>query len=85
MARAKGTKSTGLDIPVANPGTTWTWIVSLLVTVLKPVLKIITPMIRDALEEQLLKLYAKAEATENPWDDFAVGFLLDILGIERPE
>lgn len=85
MAKASVKASGGLEIPIANPGTTWTWIVSLLVTVLKPVLKIVTPLIRDALEEQLLKLYAKAEATENPWDDFAVGFLLDILGIERPE
>jgi len=74
----------GLAIPKANPGTTWTWIVNLLVTILRPILAIISPMIRTELEKFVLKLYVKAEATDNPWDDFLAEFLLKMLGLETP-
>lgn len=76
--------SQGLDIPVANPGTSWTWIINLLVTVLKPIMSILTPMIRQELEKFALSFYAKAEATPNPWDDFLAGFLVKMLGLEVP-
>jgi hypothetical protein len=85
MARKRVVASEGLEIPKANPGISWDWVLSLLAVVVKPIIKAVTPIIRDALEEALLKLYAKAEATENPWDDWLVGFLLDVLAIERPE
>lgn len=81
---AKASKG-GLAIPKANPGINWTWIVNLLVTVLKPIVGIVTPIIREELEKALLKLYAKAEASDNPWDDFLVEILLKILGIPVPE
>ena len=82
-----GTRSVkgGLVIPKANPGINWSWIVNLIVTVLKPIVGIVTPIIREELEKALLKLYAKAEASDNPWDDFLVEILLKILGIPVPE
>jgi hypothetical protein len=43
-----------------------------------------TPAILAELKAFLTELYKKALATPNPWDDFAVGMLLDILGIPRP-
>ena len=52
---------------------------------LRPLLKALTPMIADLVEDSLIKLYKKAEATENPIDDLFVGFLLDILDIDVPD
>jgi len=43
-----------------------------------------TPAIVAELNTLLTALYKKALATPNPYDDFAVGMLLDILGIPRP-
>ena len=43
-----------------------------------------TPAIVAELAALLTALYKKALATPNPYDDFAVGMLLDILGIPRP-
>jgi len=43
-----------------------------------------TPSIIAELNAFLTGLYKKALATPNPYDDFAVGMLLDILGIPRP-
>jgi hypothetical protein len=45
---------------------------------------LVTPEIKKLLNDFLTALYLKALATDNPWDDFAVGFLLDILAIPRP-
>jgi hypothetical protein len=44
----------------------------------------VTPAIVAELNILLTALYKKALATPNPWDDFAVGMLLDILSIPRP-
>lgn len=79
-----GTKGKGLVIPKANPGISWTWIINLLVTVLKPIMEILTPMIRAELEKLVVKFYQKAEATDNPWDDFLAEFLLKMLGLPCP-
>jgi hypothetical protein len=43
-----------------------------------------TPSIISELNVFLTGLYKKALATPNPYDDFAIGMLLDILGIPRP-
>ena len=43
-----------------------------------------TPAIIAELNLLLTSLYKKALATPNPWDDFAIGMLLDILAIPRP-
>jgi len=44
----------------------------------------VTPAIIAELNAFLSGLYKKAMATPNPYDDFVVGMLLDILGIPRP-
>lgn len=82
MARRKTVQ--GITIPKANPGTTWTWIINLLVAVLSPVLAMLTPMLRVELEKFAVSFYRKAEATPNPWDDFMAGFILRMLAIPLP-
>ena len=43
-----------------------------------------TPAIASELNVFLTNLYKKALATPNPWDDFLIGMLMDILAIPRP-
>ena len=64
---------------------TWKGILKIVALILGPLLKIVSPMIKDALTEALQKLYLKAYATENPVDDLLVGLLLELLGIPYPE
>jgi len=82
---ARRIKAQGITIPKANPGTTWTWIINLLVAVLGPVLAALTPALRSELEKFAVAFYKKAEATPNPWDDFLAAFLLRMLGIPLPD
>ena len=63
----------------------WTLIVQLILKLLIPMLSVITPVLKEELETWLLEFYAKALETENPWDDFVAGFLLDIFSIPRPD
>ena len=60
------------------------WLVQILASALGPMISILTPVIKSALNEFLTKLYLDAVKTPNPWDDFLVGLLLDILAIPRP-
>ena len=64
--------------------TTWSWLINLMLQALGPVINILSPAIKAALTEFLCKLYLDAQKTPNPWDDFVVGILLDILSIPRP-
>lgn len=64
--------------------TSWGWLINLLLQALGPIIGILSPAIKAALTEFLTKLYVDAVKTPNPWDDFVVGFLLDILGIPKP-
>ena len=64
---------------------TWKGILKIVALILGPLLKIVSPMIKDALTDVLQKLYLKAYATENPVDDLLVGLLLELLGIPYPE
>lgn len=77
-------ESKGLTVPKANPGTTWTWIIALIVAVLKPILSVLTPTIREELGKLLYAFYAKAEMTDNPWDDFLAELLLKLMGYTLP-
>ena len=61
------------------------FIVRIVSLVLRPLLKVITPMIADLLEDSLGKLLEKARETENPIDDIFVEFLFRVLDIEIPE
>lgn len=65
-------------------GISWNWLLKILLGVVGPLMGLISPAIKDALFAFLAKLYLDALKTENPWDDYAVGFLLDLLGIPRP-
>ncbi len=60
------------------------WLIQILAAALGPMINILTPVIKAALNEFLTKLYLDAVKTPNPWDDFLVGLLLDILAIPRP-
>jgi hypothetical protein len=63
---------------------TWKNLIQVLVTVMRPIVTALTPAIKTALSDFLTDLYRKAVLTENPWDDYLMGLLLDILGIPRP-
>jgi hypothetical protein len=64
---------------------TFKWIIRLTQGVLGPLLTLLTPQIRSLMEDWLQKIWAKAAATDNGFDDMVVGFLFDILDIERPD
>lgn len=61
----------------------WASILKWVAIVLSPLMKLMTPMIRDALKASLLKLYEKAKATPNPIDDIGMVFVLDLLQIDH--
>jgi len=62
----------------------WKWLIQILAAALSPIVGTLTPVISQALNAFLTDLYRKALVTENPWDDYVVGMLLDILAIPRP-
>lgn len=66
-------------------GTSVGVIVRIVSLVLRPLLSIISPMIKDLLADSLGKLLEKARGTENPIDDIFVEFLFKVLGIDIPE
>jgi hypothetical protein len=61
----------------------WTKVLGFVALVLGPLMKLLSPVIRDGLKDVLLKLYEKAKSTPNPVDDVFVGFVLDLLQIEH--
>lgn len=75
--KAIATKETGGLNPV-----NWSWLVSILVLILKPIVNALTPIIREEIEKAVKAWYPKALATPNPWDDFLVAFLAKILKID---
>jgi len=75
--KIKGVQETGGLTPVS-----WSWLVPVIVMVLKPIIKALTPFIREEIEKAIKAWYPKAVATPNPWDDFLVGFLAEILKID---
>lgn len=60
-------------------------IVRILQILLAPLLAVVTPLIKDYLEDLMVKLLEKARATENPLDDMFVEFLFRLLSIPIPE
>ncbi len=60
-------------------------IIKIVSWLLVPILRAVSPLIEEELEKFMVKLYKKAVETENPLDDLLVGFLLDMLDINRPE
>jgi hypothetical protein len=61
------------------------WILNLIVSVLGPLISLLTPQIKDALTEFVQNLYDKAQGTDNPVDDVFVRFLAALLDVELVE
>jgi len=85
MAQVLHSESGKVEFKLPNPGIGWTWLVDFLIKALGVILPVLTPTIRESIEEFLSDLYGKAKETPNPWDDFFVKFLMRIVGIEVPE
>ena len=64
---------------------TWNWALNIVVLMLRPIFNAITPILRKELEDFLKEYYAKAQESENPWDDYFAEFLCHLLGIEVEE
>lgn len=62
----------------------WVTILGIISQALAPLITVITPVIKDELNKFMTELYKKALVTPNPWDDFFIGLLMDILAIPRP-
>jgi len=58
------------------------WLVSILVAVLGAILSVVSPKIREELENFVSHLEEKAKETPNPADDMLVDFLKHILGMK---
>jgi len=63
-------------------GKTWSAIISVILLILKPLLKIITPQLDEALKGWIKDFAAKCYATPNPWDDLLADFLKTIFNVE---
>lgn len=63
----------------------WSWVISILQIILKPLLAAVTPLIKDLFESSLMKLLDKARETDNPIDDLFVEMLFNILDMPIPE
>ena len=66
-------------------GITLDWIVKILISVLSPIVKIVTPQIKEKLSDFIKNLYSDALGTPNVWDDFLIKILADILSIDLSE
>ena len=63
---------------------TWGAILRIISIILGPLLKAISPIIKDALEDGMVKLMIKARGTENPIDDLFMEFVFRILNLDIP-
>jgi len=60
----------------------WKKVISFALFFLKPALKLVSKFLRDEIEKAVQSWYRKALETENPWDDFFVEQLAQVLDIE---
>lgn len=70
---------------MAASAVTWGVFLDIAIRVLKPLLKLLSAEVRTLLTDLVTKFYAKAKTTDNPWDDFVAGLLMELLGIPVPE
>ena len=56
-------------------------ILKVLLPIIPSLLKLVTPAIKDSMEQGIKDLAAKAKATPNPWDDLLVVLLAGLFGI----
>ncbi len=57
------------------------WIVNLIVSVLGPLISLVSPMLKAEITEAVKKLYDKAKESDTPIDDIFVRFLAAILDV----
>lgn len=62
----------------------WSGVIKAIIGILSGVIGNMTPGLITNLKDFLVGQYQKALATDNPWDDFFFGMLLDILSVPRP-
>jgi len=58
------------------------WILNLIVAVLSPLVSIITPQLKAAIDSFVKDLYAKAKETASPIDDIFVRVLAALLEVD---
>ena len=68
-----------------NNGVRFSWVINLVVTILSPILELVTRELRDELEDSLYRYFGKAKLTDNPWDDFLAELLLRVMGFPVPK
>jgi len=61
------------------------FILKIAVSMLGPLLTLITPQLKQALSDFVIGLAQQAKATESPFDDALVATLATLLDIELPE
>ena len=61
---------------------TWKFLLTAFSGIIGQIVKVISPELRKMLVEMVINLYQKAKATPNPWDDFLVELLAQVLGID---
>ena len=62
----------------------WAFILKVGAKVFGYLLKQVTPIIKESLEEQLTQIYIQALDTPNPFDDHLMAMVLEILDIGKP-
>ena len=60
-------------------------IFKLIISIMPTILTLVTPEIREMLEDFMGRWWIKAKETPNKFDDFLVKFLAAILKIELPD
>ncbi|RLF87748.1 hypothetical protein DRN34_01010 [Thermococci archaeon] len=61
---------------------TWKFLLTAFSGIIGQIIKVVSPELRKMLVEMLRNLYEHAKETPNPWDDFLVELLVQVLGID---
>lgn len=85
MAKLLVPVATSAAIKAATAATKVTGILSIVINILRPIIAVLTPKLRELLSDVLIKFYNDAKETDNPWDDFLAQVFLQLLGIPIPE
>lgn len=62
----------------------FSWLTTILSKLFTSLFEIITPSLRDELTSFIKDLYQKALKTNNPYDDYLIKILADLLNITLP-
>ena len=58
------------------------WLLSIVLAVIRPLIKLVTPDIEKSMEKFVKDLYVKAQDTPNVFDDMFVEFIAELLDVE---